>query len=167
MNAYRFLFVGNRRFVLEQMLREGLEMVGVFIIKGTHLERDYHNGLLTEPNNVRVIGSKFELLALIRNTTFDVLVSNGCPYILPIGELPQARYINIHPSHLPDLRGVDPVIGAVLLGRDAGATCHVMDKGIDTGAVISQIRIPMTEDLGVSTLYQLSFIAGQQVFSQA
>lgn len=167
MNACRFLFVGNRRFVLEQMLREGLEMVGVFIIKGTHLERDYQNGLLRGSKSVRLIGSKVELLELIRNTTFDVLVSNGCPYILPIGGVPLARYINIHPSHLPDLRGVDPVIGAVLLGRDAGATCHIMDEGVDTGAVISQIRIPMTDDLDVSTLYQLSFIAEKQVFSEA
>lgn len=167
MSDCRFLFVGNRRFVLEQMLREGLEIVGVIIVKGTHLERDYQNGLLTGLSNVRLVGSKVELLESIRNITFDVLVSNGCPYILPIEDLPQARYINIHPSFLPDLRGVDPVIGALLLGRDAGATCHIMDKGIDTGAVISQIRIPMTDDLDVTTLYQLSFISEKQVFSQA
>lgn len=167
MNVCHFLFVGNRRFVLEQMLRDGLEMAGVYIVKGTHLERDLQNGLLPGLKNVRLIGSKVELLELIRNTAFDVLVSNGCPYILPVADLPQALYINIHPSCLPDLRGVDPVIGAVLLGRDAGATCHFMDAGIDTGEVISQVRIPMTDDLDVTTLYQLSFIAEKQVFSQA
>lgn len=167
MTVRRFIFVGNRRFVLEQMLQDGLEMVGVFIVKGTHLERDYQNGALSGLTNVCIIGSKAELLNLIHSTAFDVLVSNGCPYILPVGELPPARYVNIHPSCLPDLRGVDPAIGAVLLGRDAGATCHIMDAGIDTGAVISQVRIPMTDDLDVTTLYQLTFIAEKQVFSAA
>lgn len=168
MSACRFLFVGNRRFVLEQMLREGLEMAGVLIVKGTHLERDFQNGLLRGlKNNVAFISGRDELLDLIRNTAFDILVANGCPFILPLNDLPPARYVNIHPSFLPDLRGVDPVIGAVLLGRDAGATCHVMDVGIDTGDVISQVRIPMTDDLDVTTLYQLSFIAERQVFSAA
>ena len=167
MNACRFLFVGNRRFVLEQMLRAGLEIAGVFIIKGTHLERDLQNGLLPKLNNIQYIGSKVELLELVRNTDFDVLISNGCPHILPVEDLPRARYINIHPSYLPDLRGADPTIGSVLLKRDSGATCHVMDTEIDTGPIISRLRIPFTNDLDVTTLYQLSFFAEQKVFSQA
>lgn len=167
MKSLRFLFVGNRRFVLDQMFREDLNIVATLIVKGTHLERDFQNGLLPGLGDVRIFTSKPELLALLRNIPFDILVSNGCPYILPVQDLPPACYVNIHPSCLPDLRGVDPVIGAVLLGRDAGATCHIMDAGIDTGAVISQIRIPMTDDLDVSTLYQLSFIAERQVFSAA
>jgi methionyl-tRNA formyltransferase len=76
-------------------------------------------------------------------------------------------YVNIHPSLLPDLRGIDPVIGAVLFGRDGGATCHVMDAGIDTGDIIAQVRIPWSDDLDVTTLYQLSFHAEQQAFSEA
>jgi methionyl-tRNA formyltransferase len=68
---------------------------------------------------------------------------------------------------LPDLRGVDPVIGAILFQRDSGATCHVMDDGIDTGAIVSQVRIPYSDDLDVATLYQLSFVAEQMAFKQA
>lgn len=160
----RFVFVGNRRFVLEEMIRQGLDLAAVYIISGTHLERDFEHGLFPQLGVARIIHSKSELLALLRELRFDVLLSNGCPYILPISELPSARYVNIHPSCLPDLRGADPAIGAVLLGRDAGATCHVMDEGIDTGDIIAQVRIPFTEDLDVSTLYQLSFIAEKNVF---
>ncbi|MDP3222202.1 MAG: formyltransferase family protein, partial [Rubrivivax sp.] len=115
----------------------------------------------------QVVGSKAELLSVLAETAYDTLISNGCPYILPIAKMPVARYVNIHPSCLPDLRGVDPVIGAVLQARDSGATCHIMDSGIDTGPIIAQVRIPYTDDLDVTSLYQLSFVAEQRAFDLA
>lgn len=163
----RFIFVGNRRFVLQEMQRYGLDMVAVIAIADTHLERDLKRGAVEGLLDYSTVGSKAELLNLLAHTEFDILVSNGCPYILPISQLPTACYVNIHPSCLPDLRGVDPVIGSVLYAKDAGATCHVMDDGIDTGAIISQVRIPYTDDLDVTTLYQLSFVAEQRAFRQA
>ena len=168
MTNARFVFVGNRRFVLERMLRENICPVHCFVVQGTHLERDLQNGLLgLGQKEFTIIDNKISLLDALRCLPFDVLVSNGCPYILPVAELPPALYVNIHPSCLPDLRGIDPVIGAVLFGKDGGATCHVMDEGIDTGDIIAQVRIPLSDDLDVTTLYQLSFIAEQQVFSQS
>lgn len=163
----RFVFVGNRRFVLEQMVAAGVNLSSVYVVAGTHLERDLQRGGIQGVSDYVPVGNKNELLSLLRQARYDVLVSNGCPYILPVGDLPRARYVNIHPSCLPDLRGVDPVIGAILFRRDAGATCHVMDSGVDTGPIISRIRIPFTDDLDVTTLYQLSFLAEQKVFSQA
>ena len=164
----RFVFVGNRRFVLEEMVEQGLNIVEAIIVSGTHLERDFLAGKIPITNvMVSIIENKQELLEIVNRGEFEVLVSNGCPYILPIAELPEARYVNIHPSYLPDLRGVDPVIGAILYGRDAGATCHIMDSGIDTGAIISQVRIPFSDDLDVTTLYQLSFIAEKESFKRA
>lgn len=167
MSSLRLLFVGNRRFVLEEILRIGLNLVGVIIIKGTHLERDYAAGIFQSLECVHIIESKKELLEICRTISFDMLLSNGCPFILPIADMPTARYVNVHPSCLPDLRGVDPVIGAILMSRDGGATCHVMDDGVDTGEIISQVRIPLTDDLDATTLYQLSFIAEKQVFVSA
>ena len=163
----RFVFVGNRRFVLEEMLEAEVHLSKVFVIKGTHLERDLNSGVLPDSVTYEVINSKHELMDHLCATDFDVLVSNGCPYILSISDLPEARYVNIHPSLLPDLRGYDPVIGAVLYQRDTGATCHIMDEGIDTGAIISQVHIPYTADLDVTTLYQLSFVAEKRAFREA
>lgn len=163
----QFAFIGNRRFVLEEMIRAGVELSSIFVIAGSHLERDLKNGAINSALNYEVVHSKNQLLSMLKDIDVDILISNGCPYILPVDQLPQAKYINIHPSFLPDLRGVDPVIGSILFKRDAGATCHIMDSGIDTGPVISQVRIPFTDDLDVVTLYQLSFIAEQQVFSEA
>lgn len=149
------------------MLAAKIDLSRVIVVRDTHLHRDLTNKAVDGVGEFSTAGSKAELLKLIRETEFDVLVSNGCPFILPLSELPSAQYVNIHPSCLPDLKGVDPVIGSVLFARDSGATCHVMDDGIDTGPIISQVRIPYTDDLDVSTLYQLSFIAEQQAFEEA
>jgi methionyl-tRNA formyltransferase len=163
----RFVFVGNRRFVLERMVAAGVNLSSVYVVAGTHLERDLQRGGVPGVTDYVLVHNKNELFSLLGQARFDVLVSNGCPYILPVADLPQASYVNIHPSCLPDLRGVDPVIGAILFKRDSGATCHVMDSGVDTGPIISRIRIPFNDDLDVTTLYQMSFVAEQQVFSQA
>lgn len=165
--ANKFLFVGNRRFVLEEMVRANLDLAGVFVAAGTHLERDVNSGMFQGLKNLKIFSSKKELIELVKNSQFDIFISNGCPYILPLDELPSAKYINIHPSCLPDLRGADPAIGAVLLRRDGGATCHVIDSGVDTGPIVSQERIPYTSDLDVTTLYQLSFVAEKKVFKDA
>jgi len=167
MTGGRFVFVGNRRFVLEQMVVDGVNLSSVYVVAGTHLERDLQRGSVTGVSDYVLVHNKNELFSKLMHARYDVLVSNGCPYILPVGDLQRARYVNIHPSSLPDLRGVDPVIGAILFKREAGATCHAMDSGVDTGPIISRTRIPFTEDLDVTTLYQLSFLAEKQVFSQA
>lgn len=164
----KLLFTGNRRFVLEEALAANCQLAEICIIRGSHLERDLANGNLKSlPRTPKIVENKQHLLEIINSSSFDVLISNGCPFILPIANLPKAVYANIHPSCLPDLRGYDPVIGAVLHGRDAGATCHIMDAGVDTGPIISQVRIPYTDDLDVTTLYQLSFLAEKEAFKQA
>jgi len=165
----KYIFVGNRRFVLEEMLKAPIELVAVIIIAGTHLQRDVEQGRLDleAVGRVETITGKQQLLDLLNELDFDILVSNGCPYILPISKMKPAVYANIHPSCLPDLKGVDPTIGAILYGRDSGATCHIMNDKIDAGDIISQIRIPFSEDLDVSLLYQLSFIAEKEAFREA
>jgi methionyl-tRNA formyltransferase len=162
----RYIFAGNRFFVLEQMLRMNLPVVQIFALRGSFLERE----LLTRGLPFENIPDKSGFVRSLKTLDFDIFVSNGCPVILPISDLTVGngkRFINVHPSLLPDLRGRDPVPGAILYGLSSGATCHVMDDGIDSGAIIAQVSIEMTADLDCGLLYQLSFIAEQMVFVNA
>lgn len=160
----KFLFIGNRKFVLEEMLKQKCVIVKILVIKGSYLEKD----IKSLDINYEVIDSKKQLISYIREIDFDILISNGCPFILPISKLPQdKKYLNIHPSYLPDLRGVDPTIGSILFHRDSGATCHYMNDIIDSGDIVSRVKIPITDDLDVSLLYQLSFIAEKEAFKLA
>jgi methionyl-tRNA formyltransferase len=158
----KYVFFGNRRFVLEEMLKKNLD-VDILVVKGTHLEREKF--LNNYPH--KIISSKEEFLEYLDDNDFDVLVSNGCPYILPISKMKARKYVNIHPSYLPDLKGIDPAHGSILFKRDGGAACHFMTDEIDDGDIISRIKIPYSSDLDVSLLYQLGFVAEKQVFNEA
>lgn len=49
------------------------------------------------------------------------------------------RFINTHPALLPSFPGAHGVRDALAYGvRVTGATCHFVDGGIDTGAIIDQ-----------------------------
>lgn len=159
----KVLFVGNRPFVLEELLRLGYSDLEVGVVAGTHLEG---SSVLDDVPHT-LVHSAADVHQMIRGSEADLFVSNGLPYILDFSVLPEKRYVNVHPSFLPDLRGIDPVLGAILFERDAGATCHLMDEGIDTGPIISRVKIPFSEDLHASLLYQLSFIAEARAFREA
>ncbi len=159
-----YVFAGNRAYVLKDMLAKGLDIHAVWVMEGSFL----HNMLLKDPFvDYVVIHNKAQLLDEIEKAEFDVLISNGCSYILPISKLKPAQYINIHPSPLPDMRGKDPTCGACLYDRPCGATVHIMDDGIDTGKVISQVIVPMTDDVEAAILYQLCFKAEVMAFDEA
>jgi phosphoribosylglycinamide formyltransferase-1 len=63
------------------------------------------------------------------------------------------RVINVHPALLPRFPGANAVEDALAAGaRETGATVHYVDQGIDTGAVIDQVPVPIKEDDTVETL---------------
>ncbi|MCI7501223.1 MAG: hypothetical protein MSA54_04690 [Campylobacter sp.] len=159
----KFLFVGARLSVLESMLEAGLN-TKIFILADTWASKE----LAKRKVEFQTFSKKAELLGLITNTDFDVFISNGCPYILPISQIKKEEqvFVNIHPSLLPDLKGNSPVNGAILFNKTAGATAHIMDDGIDTGEIISQVGI-WVKDLSLKLLYQLSFKAEQEAFMLA
>lgn len=160
----KYAFVGNRGYILQEMIHKGLDIVAVWVMEDSFL----HNTLMREKYiDYKVIKTKEQLVESIENTDFDVLISNGCKYILPISRIKMAVYINIHPSYLPDLKGKDPINGAVLYGRDCGATCHVMDDGIDTGKIISREKIEISDDIDAALLFQLAFQAEVMAFNKA
>ncbi len=56
--------------------------------------------------------------------------------------LPARGCINLHPSLLPDYKGVDPVLAAIGAGESRyGVTLHRMDEEFDTGAILAQQKL--------------------------
>ena len=73
-------------------------------------------------------------------------------------ELPQFGCINVHASLLPRWRGAAPINAAILYGdRETGVTIMKMDVGLDTGPMLSQRSILLTqEDTAGSVFEKLS-----------
>lgn len=165
MDKRKYVFIGNRFYCLSKMLALGLDIIDVIAVKGSFLERELINRCLS----YTPLESKVQLIQYLQDSNFDVLVSNGCPYILPISNLKkdQNLFVNIHPSLLPDLKGRNPINGAILYQRRHGVTCHIMDDWIDTGNIITQLEIPGAAELPLDLLYQISFRAEGEVFFEA
>lgn len=51
---------------------------------------------------------------------------------------PTRGCINIHPSALPEFRGVDPVLQARLRSTNVGVTVHYMTSALDQGEILAQ-----------------------------
>lgn len=59
----------------------------------------------------------------------------------------RARIINVHPSLLPLFPGTDGPEQALRAGvRITGCTVHLVDRGIDTGAIVAQAAVPVLPD---------------------
>ena len=74
----------------------------------------------------------------------------------PLLSVPKMGFINLHPSLLPNYRGMAPQHWPIINGeKEAGITVHYVDEGTDTGDIIVQRRFPLSEDMYVSDLQRL------------
>ena len=76
----------------------------------------------------------------------DIAVVAAYGLILPAAvlEAPRLGCVNIHASLLPRWRGAAPIQRAILAGdEETGVTIMQMDEGLDTGAILSQRRLPI------------------------
>ena len=78
------------------------------------------------------------------------------------------RIFNMHPSLLPRHRGCSSVPWAIIEGdKLTGVTFHYIDKGIDTGRILLQTTIPITDTTTQSTLYRLCMDRGIEFWPAA
>lgn len=165
MKTKRILFVGSRYHVLDQLLNfEKEEDISIYVVKDSYL-----SNILAQKNityNVFDSKDKSKFIEEILGLDFDILISNGCPFILPVAKFnPKQLLINVHPTYLPFLQGKTPINGIFYEGyKFYGATMHFIDSGIDTGAIIYQERINLTPDLDLGLLYHLSMKLEGSVF---
>ena len=63
---------------------------------------------------------------------------------------------NIHFSFLPEYKGMFTSVFPLMHGKEyAGVTLHKIDKGIDTGEIIDQLKFPLSFEINARGLYQL------------
>lgn len=78
-------------------------------------------------------------VALIRKIQPDVLkIITGQILRNTVLDIPRIGTVNTHAGILPDYRGIDSPLWAILEGGRLGVTVHFVDRGVDTGPLLYQ-----------------------------
>ncbi|WP_369901365.1 phosphoribosylglycinamide formyltransferase [Bacillus manliponensis] len=90
-----------------------------------------------------------KILAKLKEYEIDYVILAG--YMRLVGptllQAYEGRIINIHPSLLPSFPGKDAVGQALEAGvKVTGVTVHYVDSGMDTGPIIAQEAVVISED---------------------
>ncbi|MEJ5307569.1 MAG: phosphoribosylglycinamide formyltransferase [candidate division WOR-3 bacterium] len=89
-----------------------------------------------------------ELLEILEDFSPDLILLAGFMRIIPtkIVEKYYLKIVNIHPSLLPSFKGKDAQKQAFEYGvKISGCTVHFVDKGVDTGPIIAQICVDISD----------------------
>lgn len=102
-----------------------------------------------------IAGQKKEIFNQVQKFAPRLVVLAGYMQILEpyFIESFKGRIINIHPSLLPKYPGLDTHARALAAGdKTHGCSVHLVDTGVDTGAVIAQAELAVPEHSTVESL---------------
>lgn len=118
---------------------------------------------ILQPNDLNLIVHELKQYAP------DLIITCAYGKIIPndILIIPKYHCVNIHTSLLPRWRGGAPIHHAILHNdKTTGVTMMYMDSGLDTGNIIYQQRIDISENETYRTLYdKLSNLAYEMLFN--
>ena len=161
---------------LEELVAQGEEVVGVVSwINGSYCGRPL-------PPEVSVVDAAYRLylplyqprpeeinqprfVEVLRRLRPDLIMSAfwGTIFSREILAIPPLGCINIHPSRLPEGRGITPNPWPIVRGHDrAWQTLHYLDPGVDTGDIVCQgYTDVLPEDTGWTLTLKLGLVARQ------
>lgn len=97
-----------------------------------------------------------EFVELLHELQLELIVVAAFGQFLSkeILELPKYGCINVHASLLPKYRGAAPIQYAIIKGeKESGVTIMQMDIGMDTGAMLDKVVVPIAENTTMGELH--------------
>lgn len=81
-----------------------------------------------------------------------------------VWNIPPMGTFNLHASLLPQYRGAAPINHAIINGeKETGLTTFLLDKEIDTGAIIMQEKVKITDTMNAGELHDTLMNLGNSV----
>lgn len=178
MNNIKILFMGTpdfANFSLKALVEGGKNVVGVVTQPDKPQGRGY---TLTPPPVKRYAEEKGiavyqpktlrgeEFAALLDLIAPDMIIVAAYGKILPENVINYPKYgcINVHGSYLPYYRGAAPMQRAIIDGNDyTGVTIMKMDVGLDTGDMISRVKIAIEPDDNFESIHDKLGESGAQL----
>ena len=171
----RVIFMGTPEFSLNvlDMLIKNTNVIAVVTqpdkIVGKNKEKSFTPvKKLALENNIKVLQPekiRKEYDEVI-NLKPDLIVTCAYGQIIPeiVLNTPRLGCINVHASLLPKLRGGSPLHHALIDGFDkTGVTIMYMDKGMDTGDIITQEEIDILKTDTVGTIHDKLSVLGSEL----
>lgn len=178
MKKRKVVFMGTPDFAVP-ILEKLIEMVEVVLVvtqpdKEVGRKREIKYSPIKEvalKNNIRVfqpekIRTDYEE---ILNVCPDIIVTCAYGQIIPevLLNTPEFGAINVHASLLPKYRGGAPIHRSIINGDDkTGITIMYMDKGMDTGDMISKSECEILKDDNVGTLHDKLSVMGAKLLEE-
>ncbi len=83
-------------------------------------------------------------------------------------DIPRLGCLNVHPSLLPANRGPEPLFWTFREGdRRTGVTIHLMDEGMDTGAIVAQEVVEVPEGISYAQLEARCAVPGGRLLARS
>jgi methionyl-tRNA formyltransferase len=143
-----------------QALLDKVEVIGVVAHPmdeedGVIYESLYDFSITNKIPVIRGAGKNLKTFEFIKELKPDLLWVTDYRYIIPenLINIAPLGAVNIHPSLLPKYRGRASINWAIINGeKEFGLSVHFIDKDVDTGDIIEQIRIPIADDEYIGTV---------------
>lgn len=163
----RVVFFGTPEFaayILEQLVRRGVNVVAVV----TTPAKEQGRGLKTRPaaleNKAVELGLPVltpektrdpEFIESLRTYAADIFCVVAYKILPPeVFTMPRLGTFNIHTSLLPKYRGAAPMQWALMNGEiETGITTFLLDAKVDTGGILLQERVAITENETLGELH--------------
>jgi methionyl-tRNA formyltransferase len=155
--------------ILEYLLSQEMDLVAVY----TQADKPVGRKQELQSSAVKLVAQKNSAISIeqplrwnnetierLRSYRSDLIIVAAYGKILPkaVIDMPRLGCVNIHASLLPRWRGASPVQNAILAGDETtGVTLMLMDEHMDTGPILAQESIEISEtDTTPSLLQKLS-----------
>lgn len=167
----RVVFMGTPDFAVGSLQalssNEKLDIVGV--VTQPDRPKGRGNKMLMTPVKEYALGKGYdvyqpqrvktpEFVQILKDLHPDLIVVTAFGQLLSqeILDLPKYGCINVHASLLPKYRGAAPIQYAIIKGeKESGVTIMQMDIGMDTGAMLAKVTVPIEENTTMGELHDL------------
>jgi methionyl-tRNA formyltransferase len=176
----RIVFSGTPIFAsvcLEKLINEGFDVVAVItapdrkkgrgqlLVESSVKETAVKHGIkVFQPTNLKDPIFNAELAAL--RPDLGVVVAFR---MLPesIWNMPSLGTVNLHASLLPNYRGAAPINWVLINGEQkTGITTFFLKHEIDTGDVVKQLEVSISDKMNAGELHDLLALKGAQLLSE-
>jgi len=126
-------------------------------------------GVEVHPLNAKSLGAAYweELQRLLENAGIDLVALAGFMRIIPDEFVAkwQGRMVNIHPSLLPNHKGLHSHEACLAAGdRLTGATVHLVTPELDSGDILGQVEVAVLANDTADTLAERVLVAEHQLY---